>query len=1189
MTKHKQGKKGFNGSCFVCGERGHMGRDCEHKKGGGQHTKAKTEEQAMAASLKYEGDDEYGVDEYGFMVEGVPEEIETTVSAAAMAAIGNPIDRTLILDSACTTHVVGNRELLTNVREASTRCRVKGIGGDMVTHLIGELEHFGTAYLVDGLGVNLISFAEVEDRHTVAYERSKYMRVQVNKETDITFNRVGKLYKTVVPRHVSDVEETAMVTTVADLERRYSAREVEGARKARQVLRTLAIPSFTDVINMLLKGKILNVPVSIQDLMRAREIYGRDEADIKGKTVNKGTIKFDEVSVPKMMEKRQKLYSDVFNVKGVPFLLSVAMPLDLIVVTHLSYKKTNAYMRTVMQRHIDMFAGKGFTVKDIQVDMEGGLDALRGRIPGVDVEVVGAGMHVVIAERRIRVIKERQRASSATLPWDVPLRLIPGQVYWIAFHLNAIMRKSNNSYLSPREAFTGVRLDYKKDIRGLTFGDYCQVYAFPEPVNSTLPRTTGAIAEYPTGNVDGAWKFYSLVTGKEFTRNHWVLLPTPDIVIQKIESLSKADARVQDIIETNVPENPRMAVEVAEHEEIDNMHRENNSERDREDSEIMEEPDDEVDHEATGNDDREHLPESDDSEPACGSTDPEESPREQQMEERGSVRIAGVRKSVSIKERREMGLHVSLKRAIKMYGKDAYAAIRNELQQMVDRNVWLPVKPEDLSRRRYKRIIRSSMFLKEKFLANGNFEKLKARLVAGGNMQEKELHDSVASPTISTVAVFILLALAAMSNKHIATIDVGAAYLEVEIGDNDAEGEVLMYLEPFVAKVLCDIDPKVETCKDEQGRVVVKLTRALYGLVQSAKLWYEKLKGVLEAAGFTINPHDPCVLNKMFNGKQITIGIHVDDLLVTCELEEGIDEVYRVLSAEFREVKINRGIEHSYLGMRVVKHDHGIDVDMEAYLRDVMKACNISGSAKAAHKPNLFMENEDDRKLNDEQKKTYHSWVMKILYAAKRCRPDVLLTTSYLSSKVQEPREKDMESLMQMLKYLNTTASRKLHFRRGQRLNVVGSVDAAYAVHADGRSRTGILVIMAGATILAKSSKQKMSTKSSTEAEVVALSDGASEVLWVLMFLEAQGHDVKPGIIQQDNRSVITLMSKPKVQANRTKHLSARDGFVRDRIGAGELVLADTRSDKMAADALTKPVVGKQLKFCTDIMLGCPA
>lgn len=317
----------------------------------------------------------------------------------------------------------------------------------------------------------------------------------------------------------------------------------------------------------------------------------------------------------------------------------------------------------------------------------------------------------------------------------------------------------------------------------------------------------------------------------------------------------------------------------------------------------------------------------------------------------------------------------------------------------------------------------------------------------------------------------------------------------------------------------------------------------------------------------------------MYRGTQVTLGIHVDDILVTCALEDGLNEVYRILKVAFKEVKMVRGNEHSYLGMRVLKHNDGIDIDIETYLNDCVRAGGVIGTANAPHKADLFDEDGQCNTLNEESRKNYHSWVMKILY-----RPDVLLTTSYLSSKVQNPNEKDMN--IHLLRYLHRTAQRKLRFRKGNQVSLATFVDAAYAVHADGRSRTGILITMAGATILAKSSKQKMATKSSTEAEVLALSDGTSELLWVLEFLEAQGHNVKPGVIKQDNRSVITLMSKPKLQSNRTKHFKAREAFVRDYVKEGEIVLEDTRSNEMAADALTKPVVGQQLKFCTDIMLG---
>jgi hypothetical protein len=57
-------------------------------------------------------------------------------------------------------------------------------------------------------------------------------------------------------------------------------------------------------------------------------------------------------------------------------------------------------------------------------------------------------------------------------------------------------------------------------------------------------------------------------------------------------------------------------------------------------------------------------------------------------------------------------------------------------------------------------------------------------------------------------------------------------------------------------------------------------------------------------------------------------------------------------------------------------------------------------------------------------------------------------------------------------------------------------IDASFGVHADGTSRTGVVLMLAGAIVGAWSGKQKLVTKSSTEAEIVGLSDGLSHVLW---------------------------------------------------------------------------------------------
>ena len=85
---------------------------------------------------------------------------------------------------------------------------------------------------------------------------------------------------------------------------------------------------------------------------------------------------------------------------------------------------------------------------------------------------------------------------------------------------------------------------------------------------------------------------------------------------------------------------------------------------------------------------------------------------------------------------------------------------------------------------------------------------------------------------------------------------------------------------------MVQIDPKfyqkyIITSSKGEPMLYVCLSKALYGLLQSAPLFYRKLRSELEAYGFTVNPYDPCVANKMINGKQMTVPWHVDDLKIS--------------------------------------------------------------------------------------------------------------------------------------------------------------------------------------------------------------------------------------------------------------------------------------------------------------------
>ena len=105
--------------------------------------------------------------------------------------------------------------------------------------------------------------------------------------------------------------------------------------------------------------------------------------------------------------------------------------------------------------------------------------------------------------------------------------------------------------------------------------------------------------------------------------------------------------------------------------------------------------------------------------------------------------------------------NVSVKQALRTRSDDAETVIIKELTQMHTLKVWEPIHADTLDAEQRAAVIRSSMYLKRKTHPDGSFDKYKARLVAGGDMQNKDLYEDLSSPTVSTSAVFTIVAIAA--------------------------------------------------------------------------------------------------------------------------------------------------------------------------------------------------------------------------------------------------------------------------------------------------------------------------------------------------------------------------------------------------------------------------------------------
>jgi hypothetical protein len=91
---------------------------------------------------------------------------------------------------------------------------------------------------------------------------------------------------------------------------------------------------------------------------------------------------------------------------------------------------------------------------------------------------------------------------------------------------------------------------------------------------------------------------------------------------------------------------------------------------------------------------------------------------------------------------------------------------------------------------------------------------------------------------------------------------------------------------------------------------------------------------------------------------------------------------------------------------------------------------------------------------------------------------------------------------------------------------------------------------------------------------------------WSRDFLIAQGHEVLPTIIAQDNMSTIALANKGRSTADSTRHIAIRYFFIKNRIEDGDVILVHVPTIDMIADILTKPLQGQQFRTLRAYLLG---
>jgi hypothetical protein len=108
--------------------------------------------------------------------------------------------------------------------------------------------------------------------------------------------------------------------------------------------------------------------------------------------------------------------------------------------------------------------------------------------------------------------------------------------------------------------------------------------------------------------------------------------------------------------------------------------------------------------------------------------------------------------------------------------------------------------------------------------------------------------------------------------------------------------------------------------ENKQKILYVYITKAIYGLIASAMLFYRRFTQDLIGYGFKFNPHDPYVANKQVEGKQMTVSWHIDDVRVSHINSKHVDDFINWIKQTYGaigDVKTTSGKIHAYLGMKL--------------------------------------------------------------------------------------------------------------------------------------------------------------------------------------------------------------------------------------------------------------------------------
>ncbi|GJW30262.1 ribonuclease H-like domain-containing protein, partial [Tanacetum coccineum] len=386
-------------------------------------------------------------------------------------------------------------------------------------------------------------------------------------------------------------------------------------------------------------------------------------------------------------------------------------------------------------------------------------------------------------------------------------------------------------------------------------------------------------------------------------------------------------------------------------------------------------------------------------------------------------------------------------------------AMQEELLQFKLQEVWVLCDlPEG------KRVIGTKWVFRNKRDERGTIIKNKARLVAQGYRQEEGVdYDEVFAPVARIEAIRLFLAFASFMGFIVYQMDVKSAFLYGNITE-----------EVYVKQPPGFEDPA-------HPNKVYRVVKALYGLHQAPRAWYERLSTFLLKHGYRRGAIDKTLFIKKDRRDIMLVQVYVDDIIFGSTKSSMVKDFEDLMQKEFK--MSSMGELTFFLGLQVKQSNGGIFLSQDKYVKDILNKFDFRTIKPASTPIEAHKSLGKDEEGEDVDVHLYRSMIGCLMYLTAS-RPDIMFAVCLCARFQVTPKVSHLHAVKRIFRYLKHQPKLGLWYPKDSPFHLEAFSDSDYAGdNHDRRSTSGGCQYLGRRLVSWQCKKQTIVAISSTEAE----------------------------------------------------------------------------------------------------------